>query len=195
MRKFATCFILAIVAIVAGRAQPATKSPLNYERDINPLLQKYCYDCHGDGNHKAGLALDAYASVEDVRAARKEWELVLRNVTRHEMPAEDAALFPTNAERETIAQFLERELYHLDPAHPDPGRVTLRRLNRAEYNNAIRDLVGVDFKPAADFPPDDSGYGFDNIGDVLSLSPALLDRYLKAAETAVRTALDRKSVV
>ena len=72
---------------------------------------------------------------------------------------------------------------------PDPGRVTARRLNRAEYNNTVRDLLGVDFRPADDFPQDDSGYGFDNIGDVLSLSPVLMEKYLKSAETIVHTAL------
>ena len=69
------------------------------------------------------------------------------------------------------------------------GRVTIRRLNRAEYNNTIRDLVGVDFKPAADFPNDDVGYGFDNIGDVLSLSPLLLEKYLAAAEAILDQAI------
>jgi hypothetical protein len=67
----------------------------------------------------------------------------------------------------------------------DPGRVTLRRLNRAEYNNTIRDLLGVDFQPAKDFPADDVGYGFDNIGDVLSLPPILMEKYLSAAEQVV----------
>src|SRR5579863_4078936 len=64
----------------------------------------------------------------------------------------------------------------------DPGRVTARRLNRVEYNNTVRDLLAIDFQPAADFPADDSGYGFDNIGDVLSLSPILMEKYLSAAE-------------
>ena len=72
---------------------------------------------------------------------------------------------------------------------PTPARVTARRLNRAEYNNTVRDLFGLDLRPADDFPQDDSGYGFDNIGDVLSLSPVLLERYLKAAETVVQAAL------
>ena len=71
----------------------------------------------------------------------------------------------------------------------NPGRVTLRRLNRTEYNNTIRDLIGVDFKPAGDFPADDVGYGFDNIGDVLSLSPLLLERYLAAADTILEQAI------
>ena len=71
----------------------------------------------------------------------------------------------------------------------DPGRVTIRRLNRAEYNNTIRDLVGIDFRPADDFPSDDVGYGFDNIGDVLSMPPILMEKYLAAAETISEEAI------
>jgi hypothetical protein len=170
-------------------AQSSPTPAVSYEKHVVPLLQKYCYECHGDGMDKAGLALDDYKNAADVRAGRKKWDLVLRHVTRHEMPPDDASEFPTNAERETIAAFIEKELYALDPAHPDPGRVTLRRLNRAEYGNAIRDLTGVEFNAAADFPPDDSGYGFDNIGDVLSLPPVLMEKYLAAADKVLDQAI------
>ena len=71
----------------------------------------------------------------------------------------------------------------------DPGRVTARRLNRVEYNNTIRDLLGVSLRPADEFPVDDSGYGFDNIGDVLSLSPMLMEKYLSAARAVARAAV------
>jgi len=177
-----------------GMATPPLASPvppenISFARDIQPLLQTYCYDCHGDGMHKGGLALDAYHSAADLQPARAKWELVLHHVSRHEMPPDDGGLLPTDPERDRISQFIEQELFKLDPAHPDPGRVTLRRLNRAEYNATIRDLVGVDFKPADDFPPDDSGYGFDNIGDVLSLPPVLLEKYLAAADRILDTAI------
>jgi len=109
--------------------------------------------------------------VADVEKDRLTWETVLHHVRSHEMPPDDSDLQPTQAERDVIGDWVEKELFKFDPQNPDPGRVTIRRLNRAEYNNTIRDLIGVDFKPAADFPPDDSGYGFDNIGDVLSLPP------------------------
>src|SRR6185503_10649065 len=79
--------------------------------------------------------------------------------------------------------------HHDRNAKPDPGRVTIRRLNRTEYNNTIRDLVGVDFQPAEDFPSDDIGHGFDNIGDVLTLSPVLMERYLAAAESVMQRAI------
>lgn len=170
-------------------AAAAAVAPVSYEKDVVPLLAKYCYECHGADVHKAGLSFEDYPTTASVHAAHKHFEATLRNVTRHEMPPEDAAAFPTDTERETIAQFIERELFQLDPARPDPGRVTLRRLNRAEYGHAIRDLVGVEFNAAADFPPDDSGYGFDNIADVLSLPPVLMEKYLAAADRVLDTAI------
>src|SRR5881409_3412634 len=99
---------------------------------------------------------------------------------------------PTPEERELIAAWIQSEIFKCDCDHPDPGRVTIRRLNRAEYNNTIRDLVGIDFRPADDFPSDDVGYGFDNIGDVLSLPPVLMEKYLAAAETIATTAIIAK---
>jgi len=181
--------LLPLVCIsFAAAAEPAPK-PISFEKDVTPLLQKYCYECHGDGAHKSGLALDDYATVADVLAARPKWEAVLHNVSRHEMPPDDGSAMPSDAERETISRFVEQELFKLDPAHPDPGRVVLRRLNRAEYNATIRDLVGVDFRPSNDFPPDDSGYGFDNIGAVLSLPPVLLEKYLSAADKILDSAI------
>ena len=90
----------------------------------------------------------------------------------------------------SVTHWFDLQFARLDrEMKPDPGRVTARRLNRVEYNNTIRDLLGVDFKPADDFPADDSGYGFDNIGDVLSLSPVLMEKYLAAAEKIARKAI------
>ena len=109
------------------------------------------------------------------------------------MPPDDEPQ-PPEHQRQAVAAWLERELARIDRlTPPDPGRVTARRLNRAEYNNTIRDLLGVDLRPADDFPQDDSGYGFDNIGDVLSLSPALMEKYLTAAERVARTARVRRA--
>src|SRR6266478_6366711 len=96
---------------------------------------------------------------------------------------------PTAAECQLITNWVTSCFFKCDCNHPDPGRVTIRRLNRAEYNNTIRDLVGVDFQPADDFPADDSGYGFDNIGDVLSLPPVLLEKYLAAARKILNKAI------
>ena len=100
-----------------------------------------------------------------------------------EMPPENIKKRPSKSEQELLAGWTRDTLdkfYKSSP--PDPGRVTVRRLNRTEYNNVVRDLMYVDFEPANDFPADDSGHGFDNIGDVLTVSPLLLEKYINAAE-------------
>jgi hypothetical protein len=182
-------WIWLIVSFFAVSAFGTPTAPVDYPRDVQPLLENYCYDCHGNGKAKSGLALDSYHNAAEIRAARAKWEGVLRNVSSHVMPPDDGGPIPSDEERDLISRFVEQELFQLDPAHPDPGRVVLRRLNRAEYNATIRDLVGVDFKPADDFPPDDSGYGFDNIGDVLTLPPVLLEKYLAAADKVMDSAI------
>src|SRR6185295_3607366 len=98
---------------------------------------------------------------------------------------------PTAAQRQLLEAWIKSDVFGIDPANPDPGRVTLRRLNRVEYRNTIRDLTGSDFKVEDELPPDDSGYGFDNIGDVLTVSPMLLEKYMQAAETIVAGAVPR----
>jgi hypothetical protein len=97
---------------------------------------------------------------------------------------------PSDEERELIAQWILDDALKVDCAGPErPGRVTIRRLNRHEYDNTIRDLFGVDLQLAQTFPSDDVGYGFDNIGDVLSVSPVLFERYVDAADEIVRTVI------
>jgi hypothetical protein len=88
---------------------------------------------------------------------------------------------PSLQQRDDIVRWIDDNIFWMDPAKPDPGQVTRRRLNRAEYNNTIRDLLHLDSRPADAFPPDDSGYGFDTIGDVLSISPMLMEKYVRAA--------------
>lgn len=195
MRLFVRVFVSLLIATACAsltRAAPA--GPVDSEEilrtAVTPIISKYCYDCHGDGKSKGDLTLDEDTTIAAVEKHRMAWEAVLRNVRSHEMPPPDEAdALPTQEERDVIIQWIEKQLYKFDPANPDPGKVTLRRLNRAEYNATIRDLVGVDFKPATDFPPDDSGYGFDNIGDVLSLPPVLMEKYLSAADKILDQAI------
>jgi Protein of unknown function (DUF1592)/Protein of unknown function (DUF1588)/Protein of unknown function (DUF1587)/Protein of unknown function (DUF1585)/Protein of unknown function (DUF1595)/Ca-dependent carbohydrate-binding module xylan-binding/Planctomycete cytochrome C len=153
-----------------------------YEKDILPFLKKHCFSCHGDGKAKSGMSFDKFKDNDSVLQDRKTWDNVQHMLETREMPPKERPK-PEPVEIDTALKSI-RDLFHeFDrTAKPNVGRVTIRRLNRTEYNNTIRDLVGVDFKPAEDFPADDVGYGFDNIGDVLSVSPLLLEKYLSAAE-------------
>jgi hypothetical protein len=166
----------------------ASASTEVYQTQIVPLLSKYCYGCHGNGKRKGDFALDGYRNLEAIKADPKAWEKVRQNLRQESMPPAQKPK-PSSAENQRITRWIEDAVFHCDCDNPDPGRVTLRRLNRAEYNNTIRDLVGITFRPADDFPADDSGYGFDNIGDVLSVPPVLLEKYLTAAESILGAAI------
>jgi mono/diheme cytochrome c family protein len=161
-----------------------------YRKSVQPVLARACYGCHNAKLKTADLDLESLRSAADVPGHSDIWEKVADRLRNGTMPPKGIPR-PSPADVETVSNWIGSELARAaQNAKPDPGRVTARRLNRAEYNNTIRDLLGVDFHPADDFPQDDSGYGFDNIGDVLSLSPVLVEKYLKAAETAVTTALN-----
>ena len=186
----ATAFVVgACLAIYSGVSKLRSSPPsYDYRADIEPILIEYCFDCHGDGMDKGSIALDEYDDLDELRADRSLWEHVYNNVDGFLMPPGEKPQ-PSDGERDKIVAWIERDVFQLDPENPDPGRVTIRRLNREEYNNTMRDLVGVDLRPADDFPADDTGYGFDTIGDVLSLSPALLERYFDAAGKVLDAAM------
>ena len=135
------------------------------------------------------MNFDAHTNLRAVLRDRGTWERVIQTVRSGEMPPKKRKAQPDTEVRTHLVGWIERTLFPIDPSRPDPGRVTLRRLNRVEYNNTVRDLFGVDFQPADDFPQDDVGYGFDNIGDVLSMPPILLEKYLNAAEAILDRAI------
>ena len=176
----------AVLAEASGRSADAGAD--EFERVTRPLLVKYCYDCHGDGHAKGGVAFDKISAADGLHDT-KLWLRVLRNVRSGLMPPSDAADPLPAAEAEKLMAWVKQGAFMLDPARPDPGRVTVRRLNRTEYRNTVRDLTGVDFDAHKEFPADDTGHGFDNIGDVLTLPPVLLERYLAAAETIMARAV------
>ncbi|MBI3858004.1 MAG: DUF1592 domain-containing protein [Planctomycetes bacterium] len=182
--------LLSSLLLFLGNAtvEPQSAPDDAYGRTIQPLLSKYCIKCHGAAaKPKADLNLAKYANETSVRADRKTWKGVLQKLAIHEMPPEEAKPPLESKDREALIRAIETALNKIDPNAPlNPGRVTVRRLNRTEYGNTIRDLVGLDFDPAEDFPSNDIGHGFDNIGDVLTLSPVLMERYLAAAETIVQ---------
>ncbi len=173
-----------------GNGAPPTpgKSQPNFTKDVVPFLAKHCYACHGNGKKRGGLELDKYQSEAALQKDRHVWENVLHMLRSGEMPPKERPR-PAATEIDAAVKAID-SLLTFDCTGPrHVGRVTLHRLNKVEYNNTIRDLIGIDFKPAADFPNDDVGYGFDNIGDVLSLSPLLLEKYLAAAETILDQAI------
>ena len=176
----------AAFALLAG---VASARAADFEQDVKPLLTRSCYACHNSALKNADLNLMGFETEAAVLADPKTWEKVVEKTRTRQMPP---APFPPLADDElhTITGWIEAAFARQDAqAAPDPGRVTARRLNRVEYDNTVRDLLGVSLRPALDFPQDDSGYGFDNNGDVLSLSPALMERYVTAAERVARAAL------
>ena len=176
-------------APTAGSSLLTPASADGFERIVKPFVDANCIECHGNERQKRDLNLESLTSVESLIADRERWDDVVVKLREREMPPADEPQ-PAEHQRQAVAEWLAQELARIDRVTPpDPGRVTARRLNRSEYNNTIRDLLGVDTRPADDFPQDDSGYGFDNIADVLSLSPVLMEKYMSAAERVARAAL------
>jgi mono/diheme cytochrome c family protein len=171
------------MAVSAAAASPQPRDDA-FVSGIVPLLDRYCFACHGGGKHKGDVRLDGWKDQGSAVADRQTWERVLQKVQAREMPPEDRRQ-PSSRERARVVAWIETQVLHCDCKRPDPGRVTVRRLNRVEYNHTVRDLLGVDFRPADDFPVDDSGYGFDTIGDALSVPPVLIEKYLVAARRII----------
>ncbi|BCX46647.1 filamin [Haloferula helveola] len=160
----------------------------SWDKEVLPLLENYCFDCHGDGVSKGDLTFDDFDSIESMVADRERWKRIRTHLEQRLMPPVDE-FQPKVEERETIVRWIDEAIFPVDPENPDPGRVTLRRLNRTEYENTLNDLLGIRVDVRSLLPPDDSGYGFDNIGDVLTLSPAHLERFLEAARVGLDKAV------
>ncbi|MFO0907435.1 MAG: DUF1592 domain-containing protein [Isosphaeraceae bacterium] len=177
---------------VAQAAEPKPADAVaRFRETVEPVLEDHCYACHGNGVKKGGISLDG---PDPLNGRRDLWYSALKNVRAGLMPPADKPRLAPD-EVKALETWVKRDALGLDPAHPDPGRVTLRRLNRIEYRNTIRDLMGIDYNTEEEFPPDDTGYGFDTIGDVLSVSPLLLEKYMQAAETIVAQAVPTVSRV
>jgi mono/diheme cytochrome c family protein len=176
---------MSLVSACLAAAEPAAnvQALADYQKSIGPMLEKHCYECHGDGYDKGQIAFDRLETQDQI-LNKALWLKVLVNVRAGLMPADDNPhLSPP--EQKKLEDWIKYRVFAIDPANPDPGRVTVRRLNRVEYRNTIKDLVGVDFKAEEEFPADDTGYGFDNIGDVLTVSPILMEKYVAAAQAIV----------
>ena len=177
-----------------ARLPVAEETPDEFEVSVRPFFQKHCLDCHGTESPEGDLdlatdLLDGTLAASKITENRHVWEHAYNMIRIGAMPPADMDT-PEVAEKDAVTAWLDNTLYHVDcEANPSPGRVTARRLNRAEYNNTVRDLFGVEVRPAKDFPSDEVGYGFDNIGDVLSMPPLLVEKYLDAAEEVAQAAI------
>jgi hypothetical protein len=168
--------------------ETAPAEPPDFARHVAPLVTKYCLACHNRAKARGGVALDGFNDNASAKGAASLWENAAIQLRSQSMP-------PPGRPRPTAAEVSAFNAW-LDAAQPprDAQRVTLRRLNRSEYNNTIRDLLHLDLRPADDFPTDDLGHGFDNNSDVLSLPPLLLEKYLDAAEKSVAAAFQSDAV-
>jgi hypothetical protein len=177
---------LLLVALPTLAAPPG---PQSFEVKLKPFLVKNCYACHSAALKTADVNLERYQKESDILADPATWDKVVEMLKTNQMPPK-AVPHPPEADVKAAVAWVENSFERAELATPpNAGKVTARRLNRTEYNNTVRDLFGVALRPADDFPEDDSGYGFDNIGDVLSLSPVLMEKYLSSAEKISRAAL------
>ncbi|MBL8048443.1 MAG: DUF1592 domain-containing protein [Chthonomonas sp.] len=178
----------AVALLASLGAQSKAPEPDPFATAGLPLVKKYCYSCHGDAKASmAGIYLGDLKRAGDLRAKSALTTKVLKAIESGHMPPSHVTQ-PSKAERTNLIDAIAKSVA-TDCDLTEPGKVTMRRLNKVEYNNTIRDLFGFDFKPADRFPSDDVGYGFDNIGDVLSVSPLHVEQYLAAAEEVARRAI------
>jgi hypothetical protein len=191
----ATCAVLLSLAGAGavgsaqqpGAAQQATSAqhgsgPATFDHDVRPIVDEVCSRCHNEKKANAGLNLSAFLDPATIDTKRDTWELIVDKLKSFDMPPVDEEPL-SRSERSAMVSALETAFARADrDLKPDPGHVPAHRLTRVEYANSVRDLLAVDFRATDEFPPDDTGYGFDNIGDVLTVSPALMQRYLSAAE-------------
>jgi len=182
---------LAALGSSYGAGLPELK-PVPSHAPYRALLDQYCVTCHSEELRTAGLVL-SNLDVEKVGEGAPVWEKVLRKLNSRAMPPAGMPR-PDESGYDSFVAYLETELDGSAAANPNPGRPVLRRLNRAEYTNAIGDLLALDIDGVSLLPPDDSGYGFDNIGDVLSVSPMLVSRYLSAARKISQRAIGDPSL-
>lgn len=155
--------------------------------EIQKTITRYCFACHNDKLKTAGVSL-AQVKADDIPGGAETWEKVLRKMRSGEMPPLGLP-HPDVATNASVVEFLETGLNSRAKEHPNPGSPVIHRLNRAEYVNAIRDLLNFEIENTSTLPADDSGYGFDNIGEVLSVSPLHMEKYLKTARRVSASAV------
>ena len=176
------CAPLAVVA------ETDPSSAAGFAADVKPFLNTHCIACHNSKARTGGVDFEAFRDPESALSNPQIWERAAATLRAGMMPPKGLPR-PPRAEIDKAIAWFRSQQGGANVRKDDPGRVTARRLNRQEYNNTVRDLLGINFRPADDFPADDSGYGFDNIGDVLSISPVLVEKYMAAAEVIAEKAI------
>jgi hypothetical protein len=177
------------IALVACHAVAVHAEEISSQTAV---LNKYCVGCHSDKLRTGGLSLQS-ADLANVPRNAETWEKVVRKLRTGSMPPQGMP-HPDQATADGLAAFLEGSLDRAAAAKPNPGHAAMHRLNRAEYANAIRDLLALDVDSTALLPPDDESSGFDNIADVLRMSPSLMERYLSASWNISREAVGDMSI-
>ena len=180
--------VLAAVGCLSVSAQEPSSPDPQAPSTYRAVLNRYCITCHNENLKTAGLILSK-VDIENIPAGAEVWEKVIRKLRAGQMPPPGMPR-PDKATSDSFAAYVETELDRAAEARPDPGRLAaIHRLNRSEYANAIRDLLGVEIDERSLLPADDGAHGFDNIADVLAVSPVLFERYLTAAEQISRLAI------
>jgi hypothetical protein len=165
------------------------------DQHILPYFRTYCLDCHGPDLQEGGIRVDVIATPAEFLQDHRKWERVYRMMNAGAMPPADHEPLPPQDQHKRVLDMIYDEIFNFDcELVQHAGRPAVQRLNRAEYNNTIRDLFGITLTPADDFPQDDVGEGFDNIGDVLSVPPLLMEKYLDAAEAVAREVIDTRDL-
>jgi len=177
------------IAILALAASCPAQETSAQESATLSFVQKNCVACHSSSVSSGGVDFTSAKQPDTFVQNREVWERALAKLKAGEMPPPGVPK-PPAADTAAVTKWLDAEFTRQDAAiRADTGRVAARRLNKAEYNNTIRDLLGVNIEPADGFPQDQAAYGFDNVSDALNLSSVLLEKYADAAERSVRTAI------
>ncbi len=184
--------LLTIFLTSLAYPTPAKSQDELFGKQIQPLLNKYCTDCHGGAKPKARLRLDSpNESLPTALKDLKRLDRIAERIRTQTMPPSDHKLRPNAGERSVLVNWLNSRIDVALGDVSNPGRVTIRRLTKVDYRNTIRDLLGVEID-TSDFPSDDIAHGFDNLADVISLPPVLMDRYADAAEVISKKWFDQK---
>ena len=185
------CWLLGLVGLLSVAADATADGSVSFESlskdydgKVRPILKQFCLGCHSTAKRKGELDLEVYARLEDFRRSPQVWQKIGEMLDSGEMPPEGSRQ-PSAAQRASLRGWAINSLAAEARANAgDPGRVVMRRLNNVEYNNTVRDLTGIDLRPAREFPADGAaGEGFTNVSDALVMSPAMLDKYLAAAKS------------